>query len=245
MLTASSFFLIATLVLGVEASPVLLRGAKEEQQQRQLVLDDVPPCPGAGSPLAHFQLTVTFLPESLNDVFGTGMGVLSGGSSSCSDAQKMQLGDDVNDLLSDYGVLGSQGNAEEGNEGEEDLISYLVGEVCSVPEMANARRHRKLGYCQGYAYRGGGACRCCSKDNNDRRGLTLLSAVTGTQNYNGETSTDLDWFQTVYNSELEQILFDAISERIVPNHGACLGEDPLVLVDVTAALESEVTTTCS
>ena len=119
-----------------------------------------------------------------------------------------------------------------GDAGSDDNGMFLAG-VCPQPDMISAGTSRALKYRQphnrelwwspwkwwGYYFLGGGGCRGCNYDNNDRRDLQY-GAVVGTT----------EWFQETFAPELQLTLEDAIANTLVSAHTSCLGSDPMVNV---------------
>jgi hypothetical protein len=110
-----------------------------------------------------------------------------------------------------------------GDAGEGDNAAYSAL-VCENP--TTARRRLVIAT---YIWKGGGACRQCTTDNFDRRRLY-----------------DPNWFRNIYAPEMQNVLRNAITQSIVPNHVSCLGSGPVVSVTVQeVSSASQVPTTCN
>jgi len=117
----------------------------------------------------------------------------------------------------------------------------FLAEVCPQPDTVSSGSARALKYglkydqphhrelwwspwkWWGYYFLGGGGCRGCDYDNNDRRDLQF-GAVVGTT----------EWFQETFVPQTESKLEFAIVNDLVPNHKVCLGVDPTIHVTLIA-----------
>ena len=101
-----------------------------------------------------------------------------------------------------------------GQAGANDKSIFLAG-VCPQPTTSNRRR-----LWWGFVWRGGGGCRKCFEDNNDKR--SLLGSVRGTKL----------WFTREFAPQLQTILENAIVKEIAPEHQNCLGLFPKANVKI-------------
>ena len=129
----------------------------------------------------------------------------------CTSTMKTSIATSINSLLLDYGI---------GASGAGDHAAYIAT-VCPKPTTLQRRRLATLGY----IWKGGGICKSCPPDNADfRRGLRRLQI------------TDPNWFKNIYVPEVQNILRNAITSKIVPKYPICFGGGPQVLVVITEVL---------
>lgn len=132
--------------------------------------------------------------------------------SKCTSTMKTNIATSINALLKDYGI---------GASGAGDGAAYIAT-VCPKPTTLTQRR--RLGTL-GFVWKGGGICKSCPPDNGDyRRGLRRLQ------------TTDPNWFKNIYVPEVQNILRNAITSKIVPKYPFCFGGGPQVLVVITEVL---------
>jgi len=140
--------------------------------------------------------------------------------SKCTSSKKKQLGTAINKFLQAYGL---------GSAGVGDNAAY-VASVCKTPSVTTTGRRQLLNK-YAFLYSGGGACRFCKNDNLDgRRELWV--------------NTDPNWFNNVYRPEMQNILRNAFTQEVAPQHTACLGNGPVVNPIITAISKESTNMKC-
>jgi hypothetical protein len=164
-------------------------------------LDDaVPPCPGKAGAIRYFSIEFLFISGA------------DFNASECTESMLGELGDDVNDLLLDYGI---------GEAGKADNATFLA-EVC--PPVPATRRRLQTRFL--WKTGGGGICRLCGNGDGDHRRRLGLGS--------------LSWFNKIFLPNLHLELRNATLETIVGNYVPCLGIEPDVQVDLKVSTKAEL-----
>ena len=226
---------LVVLVSSLLAFPILVRvGATRAQDNLEdtihsllnaadfrRALSDQDPCVGAPE-INYFDISITLEPKS---------GTLP---DSCTEADQLLLGHDLNVILAERGL---------GASSHENV--YGIGGVCPAPRHTQLRpprneTRRNLGW--GFVYRGGFACGFfCYSDDRDARVLEQTMTSRDLQ-YAIEGSSE--WFETVYAPQLELDIVADVLSLVVPNHQACLEGHPTVSAEVNGVDLSDLDYDC-
>jgi hypothetical protein len=138
----------------------------------------------------------------------------------CTTTMKTNIATSLNALLLDYGI---------GASGVGDGAAY-VATVCPKPTTLLKRRRLAI---LGFVWKGGGICKSCPPDNGDGRRLGRALQTS-----------DPNWFKNIYVPELQNILRNAITSKVVTKYPICFGGGPQVLVVVTEVTSTSMIPTC-
>ena len=127
----------------------------------------------------------------------------------CTTTMKTSIAIAINALLLDYGI-GTAGNGDG---------AKFIAAVCTKPTTRYGRRRLQIGF----VWKGGGICNKCPKDNGD--GRLLLRSL--------QTTCDPNWFNNIYRPEVQNVLRNSITAKVVPKYPICFGGGPQVNVVIT------------